>query len=120
MAINQIEPFFEQESMTIDQMNEDYIVFTVKRGRELANELAAEIAHQINKFGPKRTTVYGWQSVCVEEVGEVAKEYMQGNKEEAIKEAKQVAACYLRLAMEIERELSGTAEHEWFLYTDPV
>lgn len=106
--------------MNIDQMNEDYIDHTKQRSDELARELATDIAYQVDKFGPQRLNFYGWQSVCVEEFGEVAKEYMQGNKEQAIKEAKQAAACFLRLAVEIERELHGVAEKEWMLYTDPI
>ncbi len=58
-----------------------------------------ERARQIDKWGEQHATAYGWLTVIMEELGEVAQAALKGNSEEYAQELVEVAACcYAALA----------------------
>lgn len=69
----------------------------------LIEKLEQENQRQITKWGVQTHTVFEWLAYVMEELGELAKaiaeyEYRDGNKEEIIAEAIQVATLSLKIA----------------------
>lgn len=68
----------------------------------LVDKLKQENQNQLAKWGIQTHTVFEWLAFTMEELGELAKavaeyEYKEGNEEEIIKEAIQVATLSLKI-----------------------
>lgn len=103
-----------QAERDADEVYEAHAFATADR---LGKEVAADIRHQFNKFGPQRVDGFNWIAIVTEEWGETVAAYNQQNYEEVIKEGKQAIACIMRLICEVEREMRGSNVMERDRYT---
>lgn len=92
---------------TEEEADVAYINHVRDGSTRVAAQLAGDIAHQIEKYGPQRLNDVGWIAVIAEEFGEATRACLQNDLDEAIKESKQAAACCIRLCIELERRQLG-------------
>ena len=94
----------EDRLQAADQAYEAHAFATADR---IGKEVAGDIRHHFDKFGPQRLDGFNWISVVTEEWGETVAAYNQQNYEAVVKEGKQAIACIMRLIVEVEREMTG-------------
>lgn len=109
-----IQPFMDYMTEEQDRRYAEHVHTTVDR---VTQEIREDIQHHFDKYGPQRLDGRNWITVIVEEFGETANAYVKGQYEEAIKEAKQTAACLIRMIVEMERERDGLTllETQWYV-----
>jgi hypothetical protein len=94
----------EEANREADAAYEAHAFATADR---IGTEVADDIRHHFQKFGPQRLDGFNWIAVVTEEWGETVAAYNQQNYEAVIKEGKQAIACIMRLIVEVEREMTG-------------
>lgn len=66
---------------------------------QLFNDIIQEMARQDNKWGQQDHDPHKWNTIIMEELGEVAKDTFENNEEGYYKELIQVAACCIQAAL---------------------
>lgn len=101
----------QQESVSLnpDSMQQELaeLAETVYTG------VITEFRRQFNKWGPQFHTVDSWNSITVEEYGEMVSAMNKEDWDEAMKEGIEMIACAIQLLYEVKRRKEGRIDGEY-------
>jgi len=103
----------------LEEANKLYRAMVECQLADVVAKIPDDIRHQIDKYGYQRVNGRDWVAIIVEEFGEATQAYLKKDYDEAIKEIYQAIACFIRFAVEVERERNNLHVEEHHLYTRP-